>query len=71
LGFGFVDFFSLDEKSIILVALSDRIISKRLIIGRLSVAEDHKPINKARYIKGNAINSFISIDFILKLPNMI
>jgi hypothetical protein len=47
-GFGLDDFSSSDEKSIISVALSDLIISRRLSIGLESVTDDHKPANKAK-----------------------
>jgi hypothetical protein len=47
-GFGLDDFSLSDEKSIISVALSDLIISIRLIIGLESVTDDHKLISKAK-----------------------
>ena len=64
-GFGFDDYLSSNEKSIISVALSDLIISKRLIIGLVSVTDDQKPANKVKQIKGSAIKNFIKIDFII------
>jgi len=42
----------------------------RLIIGLVSVTDDQKPINKAKYITGIAIKSFLKIDFIAFSPQI-